>query len=166
MSEYFPKPKSFGANVKVELDLSNCTTKADLKNASGVDTVKKHVQTARIKNIQDKKPDITNFDRNDGLDAKINDVKGEIPIITNLATNSAPNAKTNEVKIEIPSITNWATTTTPTAVENKMPNVSDLVNKAGYDAEIKYIKNKYFNKSDYEIIWLMNNIFHEIIVHG
>ena len=33
-----------------------------------------------------------------------------------------------------------------------MPDVSDLVNKAGYDAEIKYIKNKYFNKSDYEII--------------
>ena len=27
MSEYFPKPKSFGANVKVELDLSNYVTK-------------------------------------------------------------------------------------------------------------------------------------------
>ena len=38
MSEYFPKPKSLGANVKVELDLSNYATKADLKNATGVDT--------------------------------------------------------------------------------------------------------------------------------
>ena len=38
MSEYFPKPKSLWANVKVELDLSNYATKADLKNASGVDT--------------------------------------------------------------------------------------------------------------------------------
>ena len=37
MSEYFPKPKSLGANVKVELDLSNYATKADLKNATGVD---------------------------------------------------------------------------------------------------------------------------------
>ena len=36
MSEYFSKPKSLGANVKVELDLSNYVTKADLKNASGV----------------------------------------------------------------------------------------------------------------------------------
>ena len=35
MSEYFPKLKSLGANVKVELDLSNYTTKADLKNATG-----------------------------------------------------------------------------------------------------------------------------------
>ena len=31
MSEYFPKPNSLGANVKVELDLSNYVTTADLK---------------------------------------------------------------------------------------------------------------------------------------
>ena len=37
MSEYFPKPKSFGAKVKVELDLCNYATKADLKNATGAD---------------------------------------------------------------------------------------------------------------------------------
>ena len=37
-SEYFPEPKTFGGKVKVELDLSNYATKADLKNATGVDT--------------------------------------------------------------------------------------------------------------------------------
>ena len=37
MSEYFPKPNSLGTNVKVELDLSNYATKADLKNVTGVD---------------------------------------------------------------------------------------------------------------------------------
>ena len=38
MSEYFPKPyKYFGGNVKVELDLSNYSAKADLKGATGVD---------------------------------------------------------------------------------------------------------------------------------
>ena len=35
MIEYFLKLKSL--NVKVELDLSNYATKADLKNATGVD---------------------------------------------------------------------------------------------------------------------------------
>ena len=40
MSEYFPEPKSSGGRVKVELDLSNYATKADLKNATGVDTSK------------------------------------------------------------------------------------------------------------------------------
>ena len=41
MNEWiFPKLKSLGANVKVESDLSNYATKADLKNATGVDTSK------------------------------------------------------------------------------------------------------------------------------
>ena len=31
MSEYFPKPNSLRANVKVELDFSNYPTKTDLK---------------------------------------------------------------------------------------------------------------------------------------
>ena len=38
MSKCFPKSKSFGGRVKVELDLSIYTTKDDLKNATGVDT--------------------------------------------------------------------------------------------------------------------------------
>ena len=37
MSEYISKPISLGANVKVELDLSNYATKTNLKNATGVD---------------------------------------------------------------------------------------------------------------------------------
>ena len=40
MSEYFPEPKFSGRKVKVVLDLSNYATKADLKNATGVDTSK------------------------------------------------------------------------------------------------------------------------------
>ena len=36
MREYFPKLKSFRANVKVELDLSNYATKSDLIYATGV----------------------------------------------------------------------------------------------------------------------------------
>ena len=38
MSEYFPKPDSLRENVKGGLDLSHYTTKADLKNATAVDT--------------------------------------------------------------------------------------------------------------------------------
>ena len=33
MSEYFPEPKFSGGKVKVELDLSNYATEADLKKA-------------------------------------------------------------------------------------------------------------------------------------
>ena len=39
MSQYFPKPYDrFGGNIKVELDLSNSVTKADLKVTTWVDT--------------------------------------------------------------------------------------------------------------------------------
>ena len=38
MSQYCLKPTFLGVNVKVLLDLSNYATKADLKNATGVDT--------------------------------------------------------------------------------------------------------------------------------
>ena len=38
MSEYFPKSSRLGPNVKVESDVSNYTTKADLKNAANVNT--------------------------------------------------------------------------------------------------------------------------------
>ena len=38
MTESFPKPGSLGADVKVELDLSNYASKADLTNSIGDDT--------------------------------------------------------------------------------------------------------------------------------
>ena len=38
MGEHFQKPNSLGANIKVELDLSNYATKSDLNNATGVGT--------------------------------------------------------------------------------------------------------------------------------
>ena len=39
MSQYFSEPSDrFGGNIKVELDLSNYATKADLKGATRVDT--------------------------------------------------------------------------------------------------------------------------------
>ena len=56
LSEYFPGPKSSGGRVKVELDLSNYATKADLKNATGVDTSKfvKKTDLANLKSDVDK----------------------------------------------------------------------------------------------------------------
>ena len=36
INEYFPKPKFLGGKVKVEIDLSNCTAKSYLKNATSV----------------------------------------------------------------------------------------------------------------------------------
>ena len=54
MSEYFPERKSSGGRVKVELDLSNYVTKADLKNATGADAskLKSHVDKLDIDKLK------------------------------------------------------------------------------------------------------------------
>ena len=150
--------------MKVELDLSNYATKADLKNATGVDTldsaketdlanlksdvdkldidklktlstnlsnlkskvdkldvdklvpvpvdlsklsdvvkndvVKKDVYNAKIKNIEDKIPDITNLATNTTLHAKLDKFKNKIPSTTKLATTAALNAQYMILKIK------------------------------------------------------------------
>ena len=55
MNEYLPKPRRLGRNVKIELDLSNYATKADLKNAADDDTSKftKKADLARLKSELD-----------------------------------------------------------------------------------------------------------------
>ena len=57
-----------------------------LSDAVKNDVVKKDMHNAKIKNIEDKIPDITNLATNTTLNAKINEVKNEIPSITNLVT--------------------------------------------------------------------------------
>ena len=84
----------------------------DLSKLSDVvknDVIKKDVlYNAKIKNIEDKIPDITNLATNAFVNAKINEVKGKISsIISNFTT--ALNAKTNEVKDEKPNINDLAT---------------------------------------------------------
>ena len=56
MSEYFLKPRPLEGNVKVGLDLSNYATKADLKNAAGIDTSQfaKKVDLGSLKSEIDK----------------------------------------------------------------------------------------------------------------
>ena len=56
--------------------------------------------------------------KRDVYNAKIKNIDDEIPDITNLATTTALNAKINEVIKKIPNITNLATTNALTAVEN------------------------------------------------
>ena len=80
--------------------------------------------------------------KKDVYNAKINNIKDKIPDITNLATNAPLNAKINEVKGEIPNITNLATTSALTAVENKIPSVINLVKKLTITQKLLKLKRK------------------------
>ena len=114
--------------MPVPVDL--CKLKDIVRN----DAVKKDVYNAKIKDIEDKIPHITNLATNTALNAKINEVKNEIFSITNLPATADLDAKINDVKNKIPNITNLATNTALIAVENKIPDHS------------KYITTPEFNK--------------------
>ena len=74
--------------------------------------------------------------------AKIKNIEDKIPDISNLVSKTILNTKMNEVKNEIPSITGLATTSALTTVENKIPSISNLVKKTDYDTKIGEIENK------------------------
>ena len=64
----------------------------DLSKLSDVvkdDVVKKDLYNAKIRDIEDEIPDITNSGTTAAFKSKINEVKGIIPSITDLATNTA-----------------------------------------------------------------------------
>ena len=61
MSEQIPKPKSLGANVKIELDLSNYATKVDLKNTAGFDT-SDFAKKIDLTNLANLKSDVDKLD--------------------------------------------------------------------------------------------------------
>ena len=74
MSEYFPKLKSFGANVKIVSDLSNYATKVDLKYATSVDTsyfskktdlanLKSHVDKLDINKLKNVQSNLSNLEK-------------------------------------------------------------------------------------------------------
>ena len=77
---------------------------------------------------------------------KIKNIEDRIPDITNLATKTTLNVKIHEVKAKIPSMTNLTTTTALTSVENEIPNVSNLVKKINY-TKINEIKKSIIDHS-------------------
>ena len=82
------------------------------------------------------------FVKKDVYNAKIKNIEDKIPDITNLTTKTTLSAKINEAKGEIPNITNLATTSDLTAVENKIPSVSNLIKKLTITQELVKLKRK------------------------
>ena len=148
MSECFPKPKSLGERVKVELDLSNYATKSDIKNAAGVDTLKfaKKVDLANLKSsvgkldIDKLKNVPTNVsylkskvDKSDFV--KLVTVPVDLSKLSDIVKNDVVkkdvyNAKIKSIEDKIPDITNLATDTTLNAkineAEGKIPSITNL----------------------------------------
>ena len=148
MRKYFPNPNSVGANVKVELNVSNYATKTDLKNAKNLSNVKIKVDELDFDKLAPVPDDLNkvsdpvknNVIKKDICKAKIKYIKDKISDSTNLGTDTTLNAKLNEIQGEIPSITNLAATTAVIAAESKIPNVSKLVKKLTITQKLRKLK--------------------------
>ena len=62
------------------------------------------------------------------------------------------NDKISELENKIPSISGLVTTSALTAVENKIPIVSNLVNKTNYDTKISELEKKLTDHKHYKYI--------------
>ena len=148
MSEYFPEPKCLGGRVKVELDLSNYATKADLKTATGGDTSKftKKVDLTNLKYNVDKldidklKNVLTNLtnlkikvDKFD-IDTLVH-VSADLSKLSDVVRNGAIkkdayNSKIKNIEYKIRDITNLATNTSLNAkideIKGKIPGITNL----------------------------------------
>ena len=80
--------------------------------------------------------------KEDVCDAKMQNIEDKIPNITNIANNTALNVNINEVKKKIATITNLATTNYSYCCWKKKPNVSNLVKKTDHNTKNSEIENK------------------------
>ena len=139
MSHYFPEPyEPFGWDIKIKIDLSNYTTKADVKNISHVDTSSFALKT----NLAILKTEVDKLD----ID-KLKPLPDDVSKLRNVVTNDVVkktdyNAKITEMENKIPDISNLATKISLNTVENKIPDTSGLVKKTDYNTEITKIEDK------------------------
>ena len=138
MSEYFLKSfRRFGRNINFKVDLSNYTTKTDLRNVTHVDTSGFALKT----NLANLKAEVDKLDV-DKLAPVPLDLSKLSDVVKNVVKKTVYET---ELENKIPDISNLATKTELTAVENKIPNVSNLVNKTDYNTKVTEIENKLNN---------------------
>ena len=147
MSQYFPPYRSFGRNIKVELDLSSYAAKTDLKNVTHVDVSSFASKTnlASLKTEVDKldvdklvpvpndlaklcnvvKNDVVKKTKYDKLVAKVNVI------------DTANFVKKNKYKKDGPDFADKIN-----KVDKKLPDVSGLVKKTNFNAKITEVEGK------------------------
>ena len=134
MSQYFPPYRSFGGNIKVELDLSSYATKTDLQNVAHVDvssfasktniaglkTEVDKIEIAKLTPVRDDLAKLNNVVKNDVVKKTKYD-KFVTKVDTIDATGFVLKTKYDTDKSDLEKKINDA--------EKKIPNLSDLAKK-------------------------------------
>ena len=141
MGQYFPKPfRNFGGNMNVKVDLSNCTTKIDLKNVTHVDTSDFALKTSLV-NLK------TKVDKLD-ID-KLAPVPIDLSKLSDVVKNDVVKktvydkvfAKVNNIDTS-DFVLKTKYNTGKTEFEMKIPYASNLVKRTDYNTKIIELENK------------------------
>ena len=140
MREYFPKLQSYEKNIKVEIDLSNYATKADIKNITHVDTSSFALKT----NLSSLKTEVDKLD----ID-KLVPVPTDLSKLSHVVKNHVfKKAVYNKLVVKVDNIDTNAFVsktkydTDKAELENKIPDTSNLVKKTDYNTKITERENK------------------------
>ena len=145
------------ANLKCEVDKLDIDklvpVPVDLSKLSDVvknDVIKKTDYNAKITEIENKIPDISNL----ATKTALNTVENKIPDTSSLVKKTDHNAKFTEIEGKIPDISNLAKKNALTNVENKLPNVSELATKISLTA----VENKIPDISNFATKTALTNL--------
>ena len=105
-----------------------------LSNVVTNEVVKKTDYNAKITEIENQIPDISNL----ATKTSLNTVEDKILDTSDLVKKTVYNTKIAEIECKIPDISNLATKTALTSVENKIPNISGSATKT----ELTAVENK------------------------
>ena len=141
MGQYFPEPhEPFGGDINVKVDLSNYTTKADIKNISHVDTSR----FAFKSNLANLKTEVDKLD----ID-KLAPVPVDLSKLSDVVKNDVVKktvydklvAKVNSIDTSA-FVLKIKYDTDKTEIEYKIPDTSGLVKKTNYNTKIAEIEGK------------------------
>ena len=141
MSQYFPKPfRSFGRNINIKVDLSNYTTKADIKNISHVDTS----SFALKANLANLKSGVNKLDIDRSVLVPVDLSKLSDVVKNNVVKEDVYNklvAKINNIDAS-GFVLKTKYDTDKSELENKVPDTSNRVKKTDYSTKITKIEGK------------------------
>ena len=134
MTQYFPKPSNHKENIKVEVDLSNYATKADIKNITHVDTSNFALKT----NLANLKTEVDKLD----ID-KLVPIPADLSKLSNVVKNDVlKKVDYNKLVVKVNNIDTsdfvlkTKHNTDKAELEKEFPNISGLVKKTDYNTKI------------------------------
>ena len=135
---YYPPYKSFSNNVKVELDLTNYTTKTDLKNITHVDVSSYASKTnlAELKTQVDK-IDVDKLKTTPTVLAKLSNV-----IKNDVVKKTDYNAKVTSIEGQIAGITKNATDNLADVTKLKAVDTSNFILKTKLASDVTTLENE------------------------